>query len=105
MLESKVEKHLRQRVEALGGRAIKLQRLPGWPDRLVIIPRSQDPKVYAGEPIMRFVELKRPKGGVLSRVQKAVHLEITALGCDVIVLSSQSMVDDWIEVVREWQIY
>lgn len=104
MLENKVEKHLRQRVEALGGRAVKLHRLPGWPDRLVIIPRSQDLKVYAGEPMIRFVELKRPKGGVLSRVQKAVHLEIMALGCDVIVLSSKIMVDNWIETVREWQI-
>jgi hypothetical protein len=92
MRERVVETYLRERVEALGGRAIKLQKLPGWPDRLVLF----DDGGWRDTPFVKFVELKRPKGGHLSRVQKAVHLELFKLGHFVHTISTKQEVDGWL---------
>lgn len=71
-LEKDIEKKLRQKVEALGGRCLKWI-CPGWsgvPDRIVLLPGA---RIY-------FVETKRPKGGVLSALQKKWREWLTGLG-------------------------
>ena len=61
-LEKDVEQRLRKGVEGLGGRCMKLvsQGNNGMPDRLVLLPDGR----------CVFVELKRPKNGRLSPVQR-----------------------------------
>lgn len=64
-LEKDIEKKLRQKVEALGGFCLKWD-CPGWsgvPDRIVLLPGAR----------LHFVELKRPKGGRLSKLQEKWH--------------------------------
>lgn len=59
--EKDIERKLRDMVKRHGGLCLKWV-CPGWsgvPDRIVIMPHG---RVY-------FVELKRPKGGVVSRLQ------------------------------------
>lgn len=61
-LEKDIEKKLRQKVERLGGFCLKWV-CPGWsgvPDRIVLLPGGR----------IHFVELKRPKGGRLSKLQE-----------------------------------
>lgn len=61
-LEREIEKKLREMVEAHGGRCLKWV-CPGWsgvPDRLVLLPGGR----------IVFVELKRPQGGRLSKMQE-----------------------------------
>lgn len=60
MRESTVEKALIDAVESRGGAVRKLKWVGrrGAPDRLVLLPKAA-----------AFVELKRPKGGVLGKSQ------------------------------------
>lgn len=71
-LEKEIERKLRQAVEAQGGRCLKWV-CPGWsgvPDRIVLLPGGS---IY-------FVELKRPKGGKLSALQRKWREWLTLLG-------------------------
>lgn len=71
-LERDIERKLRRAVEAHGGRCLKWV-CPGWggvPDRIVLLPFG---RIY-------FVETKRPKGGVVSALQKKWKEWLTALG-------------------------
>lgn len=71
-LEKDIERKLKDLVEDLGGKCLKWT-CPGWrgvPDRIVLMPRG---RVY-------FVELKRPKGGKLSEMQKWWHKQLRKLG-------------------------
>lgn len=71
-LEKEIEKKLRTKVEALGGKCLKWV-CPGWggvPDRLVLLPGAR----------VHFVELKRPKGGKLSALQIKWHEWLSRLG-------------------------
>ncbi len=73
-LEKEIEKKLRTKVEALGGRCLKWT-CPGWggvPDRIVLLPGGR----------IHFVETKRPKGGKLSALQKKWREWLIALGFD-----------------------
>ena len=72
--EASIEEYLRGSVEALGGVCIKLHPvgLRGVPDRLIVLP---GPRVV-------FVELKRPKGGVISALQHWWRSRLLALGCE-----------------------
>ena len=60
MLEKSVEAYLSRRVTAAGGVCLKLN--PAWykgiPDRLIVVHRT-----------VVFVELKRPSGGVIGKMQ------------------------------------
>lgn len=70
-LEKDIERKLRELVENLDGKCLKWT-CPGWrgvPDRIVLMPRG---RVY-------FVELKRPKGGRLSEMQKWWHKQLRKL--------------------------
>lgn len=78
MLESRVEKHLVDRVKARGGLCLKFTSpsLAGVPDRIVII----DGQVY-------FVELKAPKEKA-RKLQRAVFDRFLACGVPVYLLDS-----------------
>ena len=71
-LEKEIERKLRKTVEKHGGLCLKWV-CPGWigvPDRIVLLPRGR----------VMFVELKRPKGGVLSTRQKWWRRKLIELG-------------------------
>lgn len=71
-LERDIEEKLRKAVEKRGGRCLKWV-CPGWsgvPDRIVLLPGA---RIY-------FVETKRPKGGIVSALQKKWREWLTALG-------------------------
>lgn len=72
--EASIENLLRLRVDALGGLCVKLNPLGygGIPDRLVVLPG----------PRVAFIELKRPKGGVIARRQHWWRDRLVALGCE-----------------------
>jgi hypothetical protein len=87
MREAAVEKHLREKVKALGGKAYKFVSPgnAGVPDRLVLLPGGK----------VVFVELKAP-GRLSTPLQKNRQREITALGFEVLVIDSKQGVDDFI---------
>lgn len=71
-LEKDIEKALGRMVGRFGGLCLKLV-CPGWagvPDRLVLLPGGH----------VIFVELKRPKDGVISARQKWWANKLKALG-------------------------
>lgn len=70
--EKEVEAYLRCKVQARGGKCLKISPdfARGVPDRLVLLPGG----------VMIWVEVKRPKGGRLSAIQRVVHSELRALG-------------------------
>ena len=71
-LEKDLEKKLRTKVEALGGRCLKWV-CPGWvgvPDRIILLPGA---RIY-------FVETKKPRGGELSAMQKKWREWLKGLG-------------------------
>ena len=73
-LEKDIEAKLRQVVKQHGGLCLKWV-CPGWagvPDRMILL---------AGGRIM-FAELKRPKGGRLSTMQKWWRRKLNELGFD-----------------------
>lgn len=88
-LENEVEGHLRRRVEKVGGICVKF--LPdfarGFPDRIVLLPRG----------VLVWVETKRPRGGVLSPVQKVQHVLLRRLGQRVEVVWTKDQADDLID--------
>lgn len=83
--ERDIEKHFIQKIESLGGVALKFtvpgQR--GWPDRLAILPGGR----------VIFVELKRPKGGRLSALQIERLRTLTDLGAESYVMNSLFLID------------
>lgn len=89
MRESKIEKHLKDEVEKLGGMCLKFtSSIRGVPDRIVLLPES---RIY-------FVELKNEQGR-LSKIQKYVHKRFKKLGIHVYVPNSKEQVDRFIEEV------
>lgn len=71
-LEKDIERRLRREVEALGGLCLKWV-CPGWsgvPDRIALLPGG---RVY-------FIELKRPKGGKISKMQWYWQQRLAGLG-------------------------
>jgi len=72
--ERSIEDYLRTETERQGGICVKLSPmgLRGVPDRLIVLP---GPRVV-------FVELKRPKGGVISALQHWWRSRLLALGCE-----------------------
>lgn len=83
--ESTIEKYLCKRVRERGGKTRKINGLGErfWPDRLVVDP-------VLG---MFLVELKRPKGGVVSEGQKSRIAEIRKAGGDVFLLYTEEAID------------
>lgn len=85
MKEASIEDHLRVRVQDLDGLCIKLSptSLRGIPDRLIVLP---GPRVI-------FVELKRPKGGVIAKLQHWWRDRLIRLGCEHHFIKTRAEVD------------
>lgn len=92
VVERDIELFLKKRVEHFGGKCIKLPAMfeEGIPDRLVILPHG----------VVVFVELKRPKGGRLSEMQKYQIGVLKKLGCNVYVVHNYAEVDKMLEELR-----
>ena len=90
-LEKSIEQYLRRQVEARGGRCVKFDPTynRGWPDRIVLLPGGK----------LVWVELKRPRGGVISGAQGVAHEELRRLGQQIVVLKDREEVDEFIDVV------
>lgn len=91
MRESEIEKHLKSEVEKRGGITAKMTVMGrrGWPDRLVLLPDG----------LMAFVELKRPKVGVVSANQQNIHRKIRKLGGRIYVVASKQQVNDLMKLL------
>lgn len=87
MRESKIEKHLVEEVEKLGGWAIKFVPTfaAGFPDRIVLLPRGR----------IFFIELKAP-GQKARPLQILIHKKLSRLGFEVLVLDSIHSVNQFI---------
>jgi hypothetical protein len=83
--ESAVERELRLRVEAAGGECVKVTVLGrrGFFDRLVTLPGGR----------VVFVEVKRPKGGRISRHQMLWHERFSELGVAVAIVKNSADID------------
>ena len=70
--EVRIETYLFEQVKAAGGYCIKLHPMGvvGIPDRLVLLPGG----------VVVFCEVKKPKGGVVSRMQKVWEKRLVDLG-------------------------
>lgn len=86
VLEASIEKYLCDETKRRGGRAVKLNPsgAKGIPDRLVILPGA-----------LVFVELKKPRGGVLDTLQVWWQRFLTRLGHRALVLRTKEQVDDF----------
>ncbi len=86
--EISVEDALRHGVERADGLCVKLNpsHYVGIPDRLVLLPRGR----------AIFVELKRPKGGVLSSMQKWWGRRLRKLGFMVVLLDTREAVEEFL---------
>lgn len=84
--EASIEEYLKKRVEALDGRAVKLNPLNylGIPDRLVLLPGG----------VVGFIELKRPRGGRVDTSQVLWHRWLMDRGFFVAVCPTHGAVDD-----------
>lgn len=82
--EIQVETYFVKRVEELRGLTAKMtiRGRAGWPDRLAAV-----------ESELYLVELKRPRGGRLSAIQKELHKKLADIGVPVLVLWSKADVD------------
>jgi len=76
-LERDVEQALTRYAHEVGGMCVKFNpdSKRGMPDRIVLLPGG----------VVVWVELKRPKGGSVSAVQKHRHKQLHALGQIVVV--------------------
>jgi hypothetical protein len=92
-LEVSIERYLKGAVEKSGGMCIKLNPtgLRGIPDRLVILPG----------PWLVFTEVKRPKGGVVGRLQIWWKDRLERLGCEHRFILNRDDVDALIGDYRE----
>ena len=78
--ESVIEAELVRRVEAAGGICEKVKSLSGrgYPDRTCFLPGA----------VVWLVELKRPRGGVLSVHQKRWRARLALLGIEIFVVKN-----------------
>ena len=92
ILETEIEQKLVALTKRYGGRCLKWV-CPGWsgvPDRLLLLPGGR----------IMFVELKRPKGGVLAKRQEWWRNEIRRLGFEAYVVRDQTDLNTLELVIR-----
>lgn len=93
-LERDVEQYLVDRVAEAGGVCVKFipDHRRGMPDRIAMFRGG----------VLVWVETKKPKGGVVSAVQKHRHKELRELGQHVAVVWTKAQVDTLVATyVRE----
>ncbi|QGH20210.1 VRR-NUC domain-containing protein [Clostridium butyricum] len=90
MRESKIEKSLKDRVQDMGGIALKFVSpgMAGVPDRIVLIPNG----------IVVFVELKAP-GKTMRPLQLKRKSQLEHLGFSVYLIDSLQGVDSFVKEV------
>ena len=88
-LERDVEAYLSTRVEQAGGLCVKFipDLMRGMPDRIVLLPGG----------VLVWVELKKPRGGRVSELQKYRHKALRALGQAVEVCWTKADADRIVE--------
>lgn len=86
VLEKDIERRLGSLVKQYGGKYIKFYSSAetGIPDRVVVLPGG----------VVIFVELKRPKGGKLSAMQKYQIEQLRDLDCWVEVVKNYEQIDE-----------
>lgn len=90
-LERDIEKSLTRAIGRMGGICMKWV-CPGWngvPDRIVFMPGG---RIY-------FVELKRPEGGRISKLQTEWHKRLRDLGFNTFFIHSHEGVNHFISSV------
>lgn len=93
MKESQIEKKLKDRVEAIGGKCMKFVSpgMSGVPDRICLFPGGR----------VIFIETKAP-GGRLRPLQRKRHQELRKLGFKVLVIDSEEKVNRIGQEVQRW---
>jgi hypothetical protein len=83
--ENKIERELRERVEAAGGECVKVTVLGrrGFFDRLVTLPGGR----------VVFVEVKRPRGGRTAAHQMLWHERFNELGVAIAIVKNSADID------------
>lgn len=89
--ESSIEGYLRQRVKDRGGLCIKLSPASyvGIPDRLVVLPGGR----------VAFVEVKKPKGGLVGKAQFVWRDRLVDLGVMHRFVFTKEDVEEMLEVM------
>jgi hypothetical protein len=92
MREKHIEDQFKKAVKDIGGEAYKFESPGnnGMPDRLVVLPGG----------IIHFVELKKPKGGILSKLQKFQHRKLKTLGVHVYVIKNEEEIQNFITTCK-----
>lgn len=85
MKESQIEKKLKDRIEAIGGKCMKFisPGMSGMPDRICLFPGGR----------VVFVETKAP-GGKPRPLQRKRHQELQKLGFKVLVIDSEEKINE-----------
>lgn len=88
--EKSIESYLCRQIIALGGLCWKMNviNVRGVPDRLCLLPGGR----------LIFVEVKRPKGGVLSQWQIKMLFKLKMLGFEAVTVWNKEEVDKLLEV-------
>jgi hypothetical protein len=90
--EASIEGYLRARASDVGGLCVKLNPagLVGIPDRLVVLPGGR----------VAFVEVKKPRGGVVGKAQFVWRDRLLGLGVMHRFAFTREDVDELMEVLR-----
>ena len=90
-LEKEIERRLRTRIEARGGRCLKWV-CPGWngvPDRMCLLPGGR----------VIFVETKRPQGSRTAKLQEKWAEILTGLGFPHYFIFTYEAIEDLMEEI------
>lgn len=93
MSEKVIEKRLVEEVKRLDGLIYKFnsQANNGVPDRLIVFPNN----------LIFFVELKKPKGGITSKVQEYQLEKLKEKGCITFIISNITELLNFKEYVED----
>lgn len=92
-LEKEIENYLGVKATKEGWLSLKFESPGnrGVPDRIVVAEKG----------IIVFVELKRPEGGVLGKLQNYQRYRLEKRGCNCATIKNRQEVDELIESIKE----
>jgi hypothetical protein len=98
-LEKSLEDRCVAKVEAIGGKALKLKLdgVRGWPDRTVLLRPSDMRPTWKPDRVF-FIELKREDLGVVSAQQRKWRTMLNLLGFEVYLVASDAEFDRVLEL-------